>query len=158
MAKTITYRAGTALDVSNIVRLFKEEYARIKVPYPAISDIRAVAYVANMLGDGVVKVADLSGRVIGAALGIPVRPAWTDLWVVSVPHLLVEPNFRKHGVAQNLIRVLVAWAHEKKLPVRFDIDTGGDDVVMKDRFLAMQGLTYTGGSFLSWPKDLPAKG
>lgn len=154
---TITYREAKALDISNIARLFMAAEKELEVPYPTISEKRAVVYIANMLADGVVRVADLSGRLVGAVLGIPIKPAWSDLWVVEVPQLLVEPHFRRHGIAQYLIKTVTDWAHEKGLPVKFHVDTGGSKIAAKDRFMAMRGLTYMGGSFMSWPKDLPAR-
>jgi GNAT superfamily N-acetyltransferase len=155
---TITYRQGNPLDISNIYRLLDAEEKLIEIPWPMMHPNKMVAYIAAMLNDGVVVVADLDGRLKGVAMGQPIKPPWSDLWVLDMPFLVVDSHFRKHGVAQNLIKTVLNWAADKKLPVWIEALTGGKSAVIKDRFIAMQGLTYMGGRFLHWPKDLPAKG
>lgn len=157
MAK-ITYREGNALDISNIYRLFEAEQKQIEIPFPLMNPKKTVAYIAAALLDGVVVVADLDGRIKGAVVGAPVKPPWSDLWVLDIPFLVVDPHFRQHGVAQHLIQAVKDWAADKKLPVWVEALTGGKSALLKDRFIAMQGLTYMGGRFLLWPKDLPARG
>jgi GNAT superfamily N-acetyltransferase len=156
MAK-IHYRGGNALDISNIYRLFEAEQKLIEIPFPLMNPMKMVQYIAAALQDGVVVVADLDGRIKGAALGAPVKPPWSDLWVLDIPFLVVDPHFRKHGVAQSLIQAVLHWASDKKLPVMIDMLTGGKSALLKDRFIAMRGLTYMGGKFLHWPKELPAR-
>lgn len=153
----IMYRDATGVDISNIFRLFEAEQELVEIPHPLMNPQKLVAFVGQCLVDGMVKVADLNGRIKGAAVGLPIRPPWSDLWVLDVPFLVVDPHFRKHGVAQYLIATVKDWADDKKLPVRLDATTGGKNALIKDRFLAMQGLTYMGGSFLHWPKDLPPR-
>lgn len=154
---TIKYREGNALDISNIYRLLEAEQKEIEIPFPLMSPKKMVAYIAQALLDGIVIVADLDGRIKGVAIGAPVKPAWSDLWVLDVPFLVVDQHFRKHGVAQNLLKTLKDWASDKKLPIWVEALTGGKNALIKDRFVAMQGMTYMGGRFLHWPKELPTR-
>lgn len=154
---TIKYREANSLDISNIYRLFEAEQKLLETPFPLMSPARCTQYIAAILADGVARVADLDGRIKGVILGSPVKPPWSDLWVLDIPFLVVDPHFRKHGVAQNLIKTVLVWAADKKLPVWIEATTGGKRALIKDRFIAMQGLTYMGGRFLCWPKELPAK-
>jgi GNAT superfamily N-acetyltransferase len=152
---TIKYREANPLDISNIYRLFEAEQKELEIPFPLMHPHKTTVYIANALADGVVHVADLDGRIKGAVVGAPIKPPWSDLWVLDVPFLVVDSHFRKHGVAQHLIKAMVVWAAGKKLPVWFSAMTGGKNALIKDRFIAMQGLTYMGGRFLYWPKELP---
>lgn len=154
---TIAYREADGLDISNIYRLIKAEHEDLKIPYPMISSTKLPAYIGKMLVDGKVWVASLSGRIIGAVVCSVARPLWTDLWLINGDFLVVDKHFRKHGVAQNLIRLMTKFAGEKRLPVWLACTTGGVEASIKDRFLAMQGLEYMGGTFLFWPKDIPPK-
>ncbi len=154
---TIAYREATGLDISNIYRLIKAEYDDLKIPYPLVSESKLPAYVGKMIVDGKVWVASLSGRIIGAAVCSVARPLWTDLWLINCDFLVVDKHFRKHGVGQHLIRLMNKFAGEKKIPVWLACTTGGEEATIKDRFVAMQGLSYVGGNFLFWPKDLPPK-
>jgi GNAT superfamily N-acetyltransferase len=155
MATTIRYREATGLDISNIIRLFQAEQKEVEIPHPLLNERKLAAYLGAAICEGVVRVADLSGRIVGAAVAAPIRPAWSDLFLLDVTFLVVEPHFRKHGIAQCLLKMLQAWATERKLPMWIDCTTGGKKALLKDRFIAMQGLTYMGGRFLFWPKDLP---
>lgn len=152
MATTIRYREATGLDLSNIIRLFAVEQKELETPFPPINDRKLAAYLGASIAEGVVRVADLSGRIIGAAVGAPIRPAWSDMWILDVTFLVVEPHFRKHGVAQCLLKMLRDWAQDKSLPIWVDCTTGGKKALIKDRFMSMQGMTYMGGRFCWWPK------
>ena len=155
----ITYREAAGLDISNIFRLLHSEYAALELPYPVLNEHRTISYIANLVQhpNGKVWVADLSGRIVGALVCSIVRPLWSDTWMLNNDFFVVEPHFRKHGVAQNLMTAAKAFSEEKRLPIWFETTCGGR-AELKDRWVAMQGLDYIGGRSLYWPKSFPVGG
>jgi GNAT superfamily N-acetyltransferase len=154
MAKTIVYRSARAGDLSNIHRLLQAEQKILALPYPFIDDNRLALYLANALNFGAIWVAELSGRVVGTLVCSGVTPGWSKVTLLINDFFVVDEHFRKHGVAVNLIKKAKAFSEEKRLPLWFEVSTGGKPE-LKDRFIQMQGLDYMGGRFLHWPSQLP---
>jgi hypothetical protein len=156
---TIQYREASGLDLSNIYRLLKSEHDLLDMPFPVLNVDKTIRYVSNLVRspNGRVWVADLSGRLVGTLICSIVQPLWSDLWFLSNDFFTVDQHFRKHGVAQKLIELAKMLSEEKRLPIWFEVTTGGR-AELKDRFIAFQGLTYMGGRHLYWPSSLPHSG
>jgi hypothetical protein len=156
---TIQYREASGLDLSNIYRLLKSEYDLLTIPFPVLNVDKTIRYVANLVRsvNGRVWVADLSGRLVGVLVCSIIQPLWSDLWFLSNDFFTVDTHFRKHGVAVKLIEIAKIFSEEKRLPIWFEITTGGK-AELKDRFVDFQGMEYMGGRHLFWPKSLPLSG
>jgi GNAT superfamily N-acetyltransferase len=146
-AKKIQVRKATPKDIVNIVKLLTGGWKEQTVEYAPIDDLRAYRWLLDTIEQGFVAVADLNGRIVGAACASPFRPPWSLAWMLDMEFLYIMPQFRGAGVSQELIRAVEGFAEHVKLSMVFSIQTG-DRPLVKDRMMKIAGFTYVGGSYL----------
>ena len=136
----------------NICKLLKNGWNEQTVEYAPVDDMRGYRWILTIIEEGLVAVADLNGRIVGAACASPYMPAWSIQWMLDMEFIYVLPSFRSAGVADELRRFVEAFADKVKLPMTFGIQSG-DRPEVKDRLMTMAGWMYVGGNFLRPNKD-----
>ena len=145
--KKIRVRKAEPKDIVNICNLLKKGWNLQTTEYAPIDEMRGYAWILGILREGFIAVADLNGRIVGAACGNPYRPQWSLQWMVDMSFLFILPSFREAGVAQELIKAVELFADEHEASMTFEIQTG-DRPEVKDRMMKIAGWTYSGGHFL----------
>jgi len=147
MSTTIQVRKAFPKDIVNICKLLTGGWKEQTVEYAPIDDLRGYSWMLGILEEGFVAVADLNGRIVGAACASPFLPPWSLQWMLDMEFLYIMPKFRGGDVSQGLIKAVEGFADKVKLPMVFSIQTGEKPLV-KDRMMKMAGFTYVGGSYL----------
>lgn len=145
--KIIQVRKALPKDIVNICKLLTGGWKEQTTEYAPIDDLRGYQWMLGILEDGFVAVADLNGRIVGAACASPFLPPWSTQWLLDMEFLYIMPKFRGDDVARELIRAVEGFADLVKLSMVFSIQTGERPLV-KDRMMKMAGFTYVGGSYL----------
>jgi GNAT superfamily N-acetyltransferase len=145
--KKIKVRRAVPKDIVNIAKMLRGGWNEQTVEYAPIDDLRGFRWLLAIIEDGFIAVADLNGRIVGAACVSPFIPPWSTSWMLDMEFLYIMPTFRQVGVAQGLIQAVEGFADRVKLPMTFGIKTGEKPLV-KDRLMEMAGFTYVGGNYL----------
>ena len=145
--KKIQVRKAEPKDVVNIVKLLKNGWSEQTVDYAPVDDMRGYRWLLTIIEEGFLAVADLNGRIVGAACASPYMPAWSLQWMLDMEFIYVLPSFRDAGVTSNLIEAVQGFADKVKLPMTFGIQTG-DRPEVKDRLMKIAGWTYVGGNYI----------
>jgi predicted N-acetyltransferase YhbS len=149
----IILRRATTCDAIKIFHVIREAFEATKLDYPGIDEDAAVKWIIDVLSNhGVVFLAEKNGRLVGT-LGLqPMQFPWVDpskpeSWYLANAWFFVQPRFRKNGTADHLIKKAQEYADKNGafLSVGMFLERGA---ALKDRFLKIQGFTYTGGSFI----------
>lgn len=143
----IKVRKGEPKDVVNISKLLITGWNEQTVEYAPVDDLRGYEWVLSILREGFVAVADLNGRIVGAASAMPYRPPWSNQWMCDMEFLYILPSFRQGGIAKGLMGAVEGYADKFELALTFGIQTG-DRPLVKDRLLQQAGWTYVGGNFI----------
>jgi ribosomal protein S18 acetylase RimI-like enzyme len=99
-------RAATSEDISALQDLWREFGAEIPdLPYRDDDLDEELQEIADLVGDGIVLVAEQDGKAVGLALG-----RRTGTKVVDLRDLYVQPDARRSGLARELVREFVAHA------------------------------------------------
>lgn len=150
--KVIRVRKAEPKDVVNICKLLKAGWNEQTVEYAPVDDLRGYKWILSILEEGLVAVADLNGRIVGAACASPYRPPWSLQWMLDMEFLYILPSFREAGVAEDLLGAIEGFADRVKLSLTFGIQTG-DRPLVKDRMMKQAGWTYVGGNFIRPTED-----
>lgn len=145
--KKIKVRRAEPRDLVNIAKLLREGWNEATTEFAPIDDVCEYRWILNILENGFVVVADLNGRIIGAACAMPYRPPWSLSWLIEMEFLYVLPSFRKDGLADSLIGAVENFADNNSAPLTFGIQTE-DKPLVKDRMMKIAGWKYIGGNFL----------
>lgn len=145
--KKIVVRRAVPKDVVNIVRLLTQGWNEQTVEYAPIDDLRGFRWILDIIEEGFLAVADLNGRIVGAACASPYKPAWSHQWLLDMEFLYILPSFRGDELAGKLVKAVTGFADSVKLPMTFGIQSG-DKPQVKDRLFQRFGWTYVGGNFL----------
>lgn len=147
MSKTIKVRSAQPKDVVNIAKLLISGWNEQTIEYAPVNDLLGYQWILKILRDGFVAVADLNGRIVGAACASPFQPPWSLKWVLDMEFFYVMPQFRGDGVSDSLIGAVEQWADKVELPIHFGIRTGEKPDV-KDRMMKIAGWSYVGGNYV----------
>jgi len=150
MAQKISVRLAEPRDIVNITKLLREGYLQTMTRYAPIDEVRAYAWILNVIDTGVAAVADMDGRIIGALGASPFQPGWSKEWWLDGEFLYVLPQFRDLHLHAKLLRAVEGWADAHNAPVILSIQSG-DRSLVKDRMMQMQGWSYVGGQFTREP-------
>ena len=145
--KKIVIRPAEPKDNVNIFKLLMKGWNEQVVEYAPVDDLRGYLWILRIIEEGFLAVADLSGRIVGAACAQPFRPPWSREWMADMEFLYIDPKFRADGLHRELLRAVESWADKVNLTVIFGIQTG-EQVDTKDRLMKIAGFTYVGGNFL----------
>lgn len=145
--KKIKVRHAEPKDCVNIVKLLQQGWNEQTVEYAPVDDLRGYKWILSILEEGMIAVADLNGRIVGAACASPFRPPWSLQWMLDMEFLYILPNFRGDGVAESLLSAVEKFADKYSLSLTFGIHTG-DRPLVKDRMMKAAGWNYVGGNFL----------
>lgn len=145
--KKIVVRRAVPKDVVNIVKLLSQGWNEQTVEYAPIDDLRGFKWILDIIEAGFLTVADLNGRIVGAACASPYKPAWSHQWLLDMEFLYIMPTFRDGALAEQLVKAVTGFADSVKLPMTFGIQSG-DRPRVKDRLIQQLGWTYVGGNFL----------
>lgn len=140
-------RKAEPKDIVNICKLLSSGWKEQTVEYAPIDDLRGYRWILGIIEEGFIAVADLNGRIVGAACASPFMPQWSLQWMLDMEFLYVIPNFRGSDVDKELVKAVTGFADKVKLPLTFTIQTG-DRPLVKDRLTQMAGFTYVGGNHL----------
>lgn len=143
----IKIRRGKPVDASNLLRLLlscHEEGAA----FPEPDEGMAIRWISGVLTEGYVLVADLSGRIIGSVGFTTFNFPWSPKPYLYLEWMYVQKGFRNHKAFDAMIAASHAFADERKAPILAGINSGGDDVFVKDRLMKMKGYEYVGGTFI----------
>jgi GNAT superfamily N-acetyltransferase len=155
--KKIRVRRAEPKDVVNICKLLQSGWRTQTVEYAPIDDLRGYRWILYILETGMVAVADLNGRVVGAAGVCPYQPAWSHTWLLDLEFLYVMESFRKEDIAHRLKSAVEGFADRHKLSLTFTIQSG-DRPAVKDRMMTIAGWIYAGGNFLRAAKKEHGEG
>jgi len=145
--KKIMVRKAVPKDVVNIVKLLTGGWNEQTVEYAPIDDLRGFRWILDIIEEGFLAIADLNGRIVGAACASPYKPAWSHQWLLDMEFLYIMPSFRGDELAAQLVKAVTGFADSVKLPMTFGIQSG-DRPVVKDRLIQTLGWQYVGGNFL----------
>ena len=143
----IKVRKGEPKDVVNICKLLTAEWHRQTIEYAPVDDLRSYKWILAIIEDGFLAVADLNGRIVGAACASPFRPPWSRQWMLDMEFMYVLSNFRSSGVTDELLRAVEGFADKVELSMTFTIATG-EKAKVKDRYMRQQSWQYVGGNHL----------
>lgn len=152
MVTKVIVRKAKVTDIVNVYKLLQRGWNAQVVEYAEYDEIKGMLWLLSIIEEGFLAVADMSGRIVGAACASPFMPPWSRQWMLDMEFLYVDPACRADGVARELVRAVEAFADKVNLSITFGIQTG-ERVDTKDRLMKIAGFTYTGGNFLR-----PARG
>lgn len=147
MTTKVVIRKAKVTDVVNVYKLLQRGWNAQVVEYAEYDEMKGMLWILSIIEEGFLAVADMSGRIVGAACASPFLPPWSRQWMLDMEFLYVDPNCRADGVARELVRAVEGFADRVKLPLIFGMQTG-ERVDTKDRLMKIAGFTYTGGNFL----------
>lgn len=145
--KKIQVRRAYPKDIVNICKLLTTGWKEQTVEYAPIDDLRGYQWILGILEEGFVAVADLNGRIVGAACASPFRPPWSQQWMLDMEFLYILPTFRVADVADQLLKAVEGFADKVELSLTFTI-ASGEKVHVKDRLMEQHGWQYVGGNHL----------
>jgi hypothetical protein len=120
-APTITARKAKHEDASNIFRLLKADSEQGSEPFDPDN---VLSWIAGLLREGVVYVADLSGRVVGV-LGMEVDGSTETVRIISVLR-----GFGEAGVREFLIKHAVTLSGKSGRSFRIVVADSDGDVAL----------------------------
>jgi GNAT superfamily N-acetyltransferase len=171
--RNMTIRRATAFDVVNLAKMLskaREEQAN-GIWYPGVApgpdgEMIGVQYVLTLINRGLVFVADLEGRLMGAIGMVVHQYPWSSEWVLLNEWFYVLPQFRDSDIARALLTAVEVWAdeeveprtgkHKDKLGIVIGI-WSGERTGIKDQFMERLGYQNAGGSFVRAPEPLRAR-
>lgn len=151
--QVVQIRRANQEDIIRIFKVIKEALGDTGLRYPPVDRDTAITWISDVIRyDGLVYVAEVSGRIVGSIGFQPMEFPWADKahknrWYYANVWLYVHQGYRKYGTAEALINKAKIFA--KSAGVLLAVGTTLEkNSELKERFLRMQGLTYVGGSFL----------
>lgn len=167
-ARKLLIRRAVAYDVVNLTKMLiqaREEQAK-HIYYPSVPEGElgrqmVSDHVRDMTKQGVVYVADLDGRLLGAiAMHVTQLKEWSFEFGLINEWFYVLPQFRDSDIAIMLLKAVEEWADadinpwndkaKPKMPMVVGM-LSGQATGLKNKF--MQGLGYIngGGNFVRAP-------
>lgn len=148
----IKIRPADALDASNIVRLLKQLWLEeTALPADRVNDRKAMRYVMETLEQpGRVLVAELSGRIVGAAAALVTQEPWSEESLIEVRWLYAITK-QKDEILQALLGQAEVFADEQELPLLARVFRYAGDRV--DHFGGRKGYVSMGPSYLRIPLE-----
>lgn len=135
-------RDATPEDAAELLELWAfASHAWVRPPRAAEEAERALVIIAADPDERLL-VAEVAGRVV-AAMKLrrgPISPLFLDP-AVHTSHLLVLPQFRRHGYAHALMDAALTWADEKDISQATAITDSNRE---NNRFFARLGLITVG--------------
>ncbi len=147
MSKKIMVRLAGPRDVVNIGKLMEQGASEITARHVPVNDVRMYQWALATIEQGIIAVAELSGRLIGIAGAGPFQPNYSNMWMLDVETFFVIEKFRKHGIEKMLLRAIEGWADQKNVPIIMSLYTNSRTEA-KERMMSMQGYEYIGGQFV----------
>lgn len=167
-ARKLLIRRAVAYDVVNLTKMLiqarEEKDPRIYYPSVAEGEVgrqMVSDHARNMTKNGVVYVADLDGRLLGAiGMHVTQLKEWSPDWGLINEWFYVLPKFRDSDIAIMLLKAVEEWADadinpwndraKPKMPMIVGM-MSGQQTGLKNKF--MQGLGYVngGGNFVRAP-------
>jgi len=147
-------RAAHPLDNSNIVRLLKMAWEESRaVQVSRVNERKAQLYVAQILADErfCVRVAEISGRLVGSIALTPMQEPWSDDWFLVEEWFYVLPSFRARGTALHLLSEVEQMADQAGIPILYGV-TAVQPQEIDHVFANRRGVTHMGGNFMRLPK------
>ena len=146
-------------DVVQILETMRLALRSAHTPYPEPDLPYAMQAMLDLIAQGLVAVAwaPLKARAVGCLALDIARWPWTHPSNPKGQHLYnqhfwIEPRYRKSGVARDFLKFAKAVSDEKQLPLVIEISNMSDSAELRDRFVRISGLAYTGGKFYRAPQ------
>lgn len=173
--RKLLIRRATAYDVVNLTKMLiqaREEQAK-HVYYPALAEGErgrkmVIYHVLGMINSGIVYVADLDGRLLGAiGMDLDKLAEWSDEFGLINEWFYVLPQFRDSDIARNLLKAVEDWADADIQPwngepkPRMAMIIGmlsGQQTGLKNKFMQRLGYQNCGGNFVRSPMRIEADG
>lgn len=167
--RTLRIRRAAAYDVVNLAKMLQrardEQAAHIY--YPSVPEGErgkkmVVYHVLNMINDGVVFVADLNDRLLGAiGMHMTKLADWSDEYGLVNEWFYVLPQFRDSDIARALLTAVETWADADVQPwngqpkPRMAVMIGmlsGQQTGLKNKFMSRMGYSNGGGNYVREPQ------
>lgn len=146
-------------DAFGIVETMRLALAESATPYPEPDMPYCVQAMLDLIAQGLVAVArgPSRQRIVGCLMLDVARWPWTHPNNPKGQHLYnqhfwVEPRYRRGGIARDFLKFAKTVSDERQMPLVIDISSMSDDADLRDRFVRISGLTYTGGKFYRAPQ------
>lgn len=120
MTSAIIFRRAVPLDCANIVRLMLASWdSDHAAGVLRVNDQRAIEYVADLLKNAHVVVADVSGRLIGALACALMRERWSgpDDWFLVDELFVISSHWVTRGIPERLLQEAEEFADEERIPL-----------------------------------------
>lgn len=146
-------------DAFGIVDTMRLALAESTTPYPEPDMPYCVQAMLDLIAQGLVAVArgPSRSRIVGCLMLDIGHWPWMHPNNRAGQHLYnqhfwVEPRYRRGGVARDFLKFAKRVSDERNLPLVIEITSISDDADLRDRFVRISGLTYTGGKFFRAPQ------
>lgn len=139
---SIVVRRARPVDCVNIYRLIKP-LLETQVVEP--DEGKSLAYVLHLVENAYVVVADLSGRVVGAAVCSAYPPPFSREFLIDLEFLAAAPSFEQRGVKQALLRNVVNYARKNDAALRMAL--GPEDAASQGSKLLESGFSQVSQVF-----------
>lgn len=168
-ARPLRIRRAAAYDVVNLSKMLiqaRDEQAK-HVYYPALAPgergrMMVQYHLMGMINNGVVFVADLDGRLLGAiGMSLEKLAEWSDEYGLVNEWFYVLPQFRDSDIARALLSAVEVWADADIQPwndepkPRMAMVVGmlsGMQTGLKNKFMQQLGYVNGGGNFVRKPQ------
>jgi hypothetical protein len=148
---TIKVRRAIPEDVVNIYRLVRKRTETVQPHFLGVPEPhRGMAFLLDLIQNGYVIVADLSGRIVGclgcSVYEVPHGPK--DSWVMDAEFTAFAPGFEDNGTGAALLQNVRTFVLKNELPLRI-IASKSDQALFGESLVnagfTEEGVVYTLG-------------
>lgn len=143
---TIQIRRATPMDVTNIFRLVRRKAETDKPHFLGIpEEHRGLLFILDLIKNGYVIVADLSGRIVGVLGCSAYEPAYRAKgeWVLDAEFFATAPGFESNGTGARLIHNLRTFVRKINIPLRL-MSCSSDLKELEEELLTKMGFENAG--------------
>lgn len=141
----IVVRRARPVDCVNVYRLLKPQFETQTIEH---DEGKAVAYVLHLIENAYVVVADLSGRVVGAAVCSAYPPPSSREFLIDLELLAAAPSFEQRGVKEALLRNVAHYARKNDVALRMALSpedaAAHGEILRKSGFAAVSQVFAIG--------------
>lgn len=114
----IIVRRARPADCVNVFRVLRPQFEAQPVE---VDDGKAIAFVLHLIENAYVVVADLSGRVVGAAVCSAYPPPFSREFLLDLEFLAAAPSFEQRGVKEALLSNVANYARQNGIAQRLTL-------------------------------------
>jgi len=145
MNREIVIAKADPYDAGRIAKLLEDWFTVSSIQWPVSHPGSMVAWALNVINNGYVVTAQISGRLLGVA---GIQPCYLP-WNVEQPLMrdaffYVPEKGRRHGVANALIDACKLYCAKRGMPLIMEIISGVDTDKL-EAWYGIKGGKYAGG-------------